>query len=163
MSRRGEVFFGVKRAYAILFSCVVDLVDRLGSDEALGLLGKAVKRRGRADGMELVRRLGDVDDGLGGGLAVYGAFLRDSGIEFDVVERSADRVVLRVGRCPVFEACHEAVLDCGFFGERMCRWLFLPLASAVVGVVDARLRVGLVRYRHFHDGYCLEELVLERK
>jgi hypothetical protein len=163
MTPSKKSFLGVKRAYGVLFSYIISVIETLGSDKALEILKEVVQRRGREDGLELKRRLGVVNDSIFDGLAVYSAFIQDSGMNFDVIEETDEKIVLRIGKCPVFEASHEAILDCQYFGERMCRLIYLPLASAVVSVIHPNLSVDLVRYRTFHDGYCIEDISLKEK
>jgi len=156
-------FLGVKRAYSVLFSYIISVIENLGSDKALEILKEVVQKRGREDGSELKIRLGIVNDKIIDGLAVYSAFIQDSGMKFDVIKETKEKIVLRIGKCPVFEASHEAIVDCQYFGERMCRLIYLPLASALVSVINPNLSVDLVRYRTFHDGYCIEEMSLKEK
>jgi len=163
MTSSNKSFFGVKRAYGVLFSYIISVIESLGSDKALEILKEVVQKRGRKDGLALKRRLGVVNDNIFDGLAVYSAFIQDSGINFAVIEETDEKIVLRIGKCPVFEASHEIILDCQYFGERMCRLIYLPLASAVVNVINPNLRVDLVRYRTFHDGFCIEEIHLNEK
>jgi hypothetical protein len=163
MTTSKKSFLGVKRAYGVLFSYIISVIESLGSDKALEILKEIVQKRGREDGLELKRRLGVVNDNIFDGYAVYSAFIQDSGMNFDVIEENEEKIVLRIGKCPVFEASHEAIVDCQYFGERMCRLIYLPLASAVVSVINPNLSVDLVRYRTFHDGYCIEDISLKEK
>ncbi len=163
MTPSKKSFLGVKRAYGVLFSYIISVIESLGSDQALKILKEVVQKRGREDGLELKRRLGVVNNNIFDGLAVYSAFIQDSGMNFEVIEENKEKIVLRIGKCPVFEASHEAILDCQYFGERMCRLIYLPLASAVVSVINPNLSVDLVRYRTFHDGYCIEDISLKEK
>lgn len=158
-----KTFLGVKRAYGVLFSYIISVIEDLGSDKALEILKEVVQKRGRDDGLELKRRLEAVNNDMFDGLAVYSAFIQDSGMNFDVIEENEEKIILKIGKCPVFEASHEAILDCQYFGEKMCRLIYLPLASAVVSVINPNLSVDLVRYRTFHDGYCIEEISLKEK
>lgn len=157
-----KAFLGVKRAYGVLFSYIISVIENLGSDKALEILKEVVQKRGKEDGLELKRRLEVVSDSIVDGLAVYSAFIQDSGMNFDIIEMNEKKIVLKIGKCPVFEASHEAILDCQYFGERMCRLIYLPLASAVVSTINPNLSVDLIRYRTFHDGYCIEEISRKR-
>ena len=158
-----KTYLGVKRAYSVLFSYVISVIESLGSDKALEILKEVVLKRGKEDGLDLKRRLKVESDDILDALAVYSAFIQDSGMTFNVIEKNEKKIVLKIGKCPVFEASHEAILDCQYFGEKMCRLIYLPLASAVVSIINPYLSVDLVRYRSFHDGYCIEELSLKRK
>ena len=158
-----ETFLGVKRAYCVFFSYIISVIENLGSDKSLEILNEVVQKRGKEDGLDLKRRLKTESDDVSDGLALYSAFIQDSGMNFDIVNKAENKIVLRIGTCPVYEASHEAILDCQYFGERMCRLIYLPLASALVSVINPNLSVDLVRYRTFHDGYCIEEMSLKEK
>ncbi len=159
MADRGTI--GVQRAYAILFAYVVNAVEELGTQEAFSLLTKVVEERGKEDGRGLIRRLGIHGDDLEAGLAVYQAFLRECGVECQVVEKSKDRAVMRVGKCPIYDAYHSAITDCDWLAESMCKNMTHPLLTAIVKQVNPRLKSSIRRYRTFSNGYCLEELALE--
>jgi len=163
MMRSKETYLGVKRAYSVFFSYIISVIENLGSDKALEILNEVVQKRGKEDGSDLKRRLKIKSDDISDGLAIYSAFIQDSGMTFDIIDNDENKIVLRIGKCPVYEASHETILDCQYFGEKMCRLIYLPLASAVVSVINPNLSVDLVRYRSFHDGYCIEKMSLKKK
>lgn len=133
----------------------------MGTERAFDILSRVVEVRGGDDGKALIERLGIDGSGIEAGLSVYEAFLADCGIDHRVIERSDGRALIRVGKCPIYDAYHSAVLDCDWLAESMCRNLTHPLITAMVRQVNPRLRSLVRRYRSFSNGYCLEELVLE--
>lgn len=135
----------------------------MGTEKAFDLLSKVVEARGRVDGKALAERLGVVGGGIDAGLLVYEAFLTDCGVDHQVVERSDERALIRVGKCPFYDAYHSAVLDCDWLAERMCRSLIHPLITTILREVNPGLSSMVRRYRFFSGGYCLEEIALKRR
>lgn len=155
---REEAGAGVQGAYAILFAYIIAMVGEIGTDRALDILSKVVEKRGRADGKRLIRKLGVSSGGIEAGLVVYGAFLDEWGAMHNVVEKTEGGVLVRVERCPLYEAFHSAEINCDWMVEEICRRLTLPLSSAVIKQVNPSLRVGIRKFRVSNDDYCLEEL-----
>lgn len=155
---------GVRRAYGVFLSYVIATVKELGTDKTVELLSRAIKRRGAADGAELIDILGlkgrtDLDAGL----AVYRAFLSDSETEYQVAERSERSVTLRIDGCPMFDGYHAAGMTCDYLTENLCKNITLPIMTAIVGQVNPGLSVKLKKFRTSPEDFCLEELRLQPK
>lgn len=162
MEALGALRSGVRRAYGIFLAYVIATVKELGTDRVLEVLSRTIRRRGSADGQELVSRLGlQGRTDLEAGLAVYGAFLSDAETEYQVVERSDRRATLKMSGCPIFDGYHAAGMTCDYLTENLCRNITLPLMTAVVSQVNPELKVKLKKFRASPDDFCLEELTLE--
>lgn len=152
---------GVRRAYAAWFAYIIDIIEEIGTAKALDTLSRVIKRRGEADGKALIKRLGVKGGDIDAGLAVYSAFLADCETEHEIAEKGENKVLIRVSKCPIYDAYYGAGIDCNWQAEKMCKTLTLPLINAVLEQVNPNLKVMLKKYRSSSEGYCLEELLLE--
>lgn len=151
---------GVQRAYAVLFAYVTAVVEEVGTEKAFGILSKVVEKRGEDDGRALVKKLGIKEGDIDSGLAVYSAFLAEGGI-FHEVEKTRDRALIRVSKCPIYTAYYQSGFACDWLVEAMCKNMALPLITSILKQVNPRFRAMVRRYRSSSEDYCLEELVLE--
>ncbi len=158
---REEAGSGVQRAYAILFAYVIAMVEEVGTEKAFSVLSRVVEERGKADGRALIRNLGIEGRDIDSGLAVYSAFLTQGGIRHEVIEKAANRVLIRIGKCPIYDAYYGTGIACDWLVEVMCKNLALPLITSVLREVNHKLRSVVKRYRSYSEGFCLEELILE--
>jgi predicted ArsR family transcriptional regulator len=152
---------GVQRAYAVLFTYIIAIVEEVGTEKAFSVLSKVVEERGKADGKALIKRLGINRGDLEAGLAVYSAFLSDSGIVHEVLEKRKDRVLIKVDNCPIYNAYFSLGVACDWLVEVMCKEMTLPLITNILKQVHPRLRPSIKRFRSSREGYCLEELIIQ--
>ncbi len=152
---------GVQRAYAILFAYITEVVEEVGTEKAFGILSKVVEERGKDDGRALIKKLGIKGEDIDSGLAVYSAFLTEGGILHEEVEKSKDRALIRVNKCPIYTAYYRSGFACDWLVEAMCKNMALPLITSILKQVNPKFQAIVRRYRSSSEDYCLEELILE--
>lgn len=152
---------GVQRAYAVLFTYIIAIVQEVGTEKAFSILSKVIEERGEADGRALIKRLGINGRDLESGLAVYRAFLSDGGIEHEIVEMNKDRALIKMDNCPIYNAYYSMGVSCDWLVEVMCKEMALPLITNIVKQVNPGLRPVIKRFRSSREGYCLEELIIK--
>lgn len=81
------------------------------------------------------------------------------GINSEVLEESAERIISKVGRCPVYEAAQAVGMDNESI-EAICRAGALRYMDAMVNQWNPNLSYRLREFRSSADGHCIEEVVL---
>jgi hypothetical protein len=155
---RNELRSSVQRAYSILFAYILAMVEEVGTDRALDILSQVVENRGREDGKILAKKLGISGGEIEAGFTLYKALLDQWGVTHEIVERTDERILIRVGRCPIYDALHSADIHCDWMMEGICDKIALPLATAAIRHVSPDLKVVVRRFRTSSEADCLEEL-----
>ena len=81
------------------------------------------------------------------------------GFEPEVVEESPNRVLLKPGRCPIYEAGRALGMDHSAI-EASCRTRTLPRMDRAAKELNPRLRYRLVKFRAGPDDSCVEEVLM---
>jgi serine/threonine protein kinase len=81
------------------------------------------------------------------------------GFEPEFLEQSPKRVVVKPGRCPVYEAGRALGMDHSAI-ESLCRTRIFPRMERAVKELNPELRTGLVRFRAGKDDSCIEEIFI---
>lgn len=157
----GGTVSGVRRVYALCFLFLMEVIERLGTDKALELLSRAVKRQAEIIKRELAASVEKVSDPLDKGLEVYSRFMSELGAWLKVQSRSGGEILIRLGRCPIYEAFLSIGLECGYWMEGLCSNIVLPSIEETLRKFDLGLRLGLKEYRESADEPCLVRLSLE--
>jgi serine/threonine-protein kinase len=85
--------------------------------------------------------------------------IRVLGFNPEIVEESADRVVIKPGPCPIYDAGRSLCLDDAAI-KRLCRTRGLRFMNAAAKQLNSRLEYRLVQFRSGPDDSCIEELVM---
>jgi serine/threonine-protein kinase len=81
------------------------------------------------------------------------------GLEPEFLEEGRERVVIRTGRCPIYEAGRALGMDHSAI-ESLCRTRILPRMDRAAKELDPRLRFGLLQFRAGTEDSCVEEIVM---
>ncbi|UCG86018.1 MAG: protein kinase [Gemmatimonadota bacterium] len=81
------------------------------------------------------------------------------GLEPEFLEQSPKRVVLKPGRCPIYEAGRTLGLGHSAI-ESLCRTRILPRMDRAIRELNPELRTELIRFRAGKDDSCIEEIFL---
>ncbi len=88
-----------------------------------------------------------------------GAIEEGYGIKSEVIDESPQRVVSKVGKCPVYEAAQEVGLDTETI-ETLCRAGAVRFMDTMVKQFNPNLSYRLTKFRSAADDFCEEEIVL---
>ena len=154
------MFTGVKRAYVLQIAYIMEAVERLGTDEALGMLDKAAERQGSIVAREMRRTLPAGLTPLEVGAEVYRRFMSDAGADITEHRRDETNVTFLVRRCPFYEAFLDVGVDCGMFLNGLCANMTLPSIQYTLNHFDPRLKVEPVVTRESDEELCLERVYL---
>ena len=154
------MFEGVRRAYVLQIAYIMEVIEELGTDEALRMLDDAARRQGSIVAREMRRALPEGMGALDVGAEVYRRFMADAGAEITEHRRDETSVTFLVRRCPFYEAFLDVGVDCGMFLNGLCGNLTLPSIQHTLSHFDERLRVETVVTRETAEELCLERVYL---
>lgn len=156
-----ETFRGAKSGLTFLFAYQNTVAQELGMERARALNRDMVQALGTAQGKDLKDRV-DIEEipaELAGSLA--GEFLEQAlGIRSQAVEGSPERVVIRVERCPIYEAAEALGMENATI-QGLCRTGSIPYMDALIKQFNPDLAYVLSRFRSSADAPCVEMIVAD--
>lgn len=158
---RGDLRSGVRRAYTLLFLMLMEAIEEHGTDHALEMLKRAVKKQADIIAREMRPSMPTGLSPLDLGLEAYMRFMRDIGAEVDVHSRDESSVTVVVRQCPFFEAFLDIEVDCSQFLGSLCTNMTMPAVQATLARFDQRLRLEPKMVRQSKEDICLERIYLE--
>jgi len=81
--------------------------------------------------------------------------IKGFGIKTEILKESDEKVSLKVGKCPVYEAAKMMGLD----AEQLCRRSAIPFMNSLVKELNPNLQYELEKFRTGQDDYC-EEIII---
>jgi predicted ArsR family transcriptional regulator len=154
------MFNGVKRAYILQIAYIMKVIEKYGTDEALGILEEAAQRQGTITAREMRRTLPKDLSPLDTAVEVYRRFMSDTGAEVTEHQRDENSVTFLINRCPFYEAFLDIGVDCGMFLNGLCNNLTLPSIQCTLTHFDSRLKIEPVVSRESAEEICMERVYL---
>ena len=156
-----DTFHGVKNAFAFLDAYLTTVAQEIGMEKAVALETQICEAMGAAQGkmMKEQARLEEFDVKAASSMALDS--IRESfSICSEVIEESPQRVMLRVGRCPVYEAARMVGLDAEAT-EALCRASSLRFIDTMIKQLNPNLSYQLSKFRSGPDDFCEEGILLD--
>ena len=156
----GDTFTGAKNAFTYMFAYLNTVGEDIGMERALALDTKMCEVMGAAQGQAIKTQAGldEIDVRTASSLA--GRSIEEGfGISSEVIEESAERIVSKIGPCPLYEAAQALGMD-GATIEALCRAGALRYMDTMVKQWNPSLSYRLNEFRPSADGYCIEEIAL---
>lgn len=82
--------------------------------------------------------------------------IKGFGINSEILKESDDKVSMKVGKCPVYEAAIMMGLD----PELFCRRSAIPFMNSLVKELSPDLQYELEKFRKGQDDFCEESIAL---
>ena len=156
-----DTFRGAKSGLAFLFAYQNTVAQDIGRERALALSSRMTEALGAAHGEALRERV-DVEaipPKLAASLA--GEFLEQAlGIGSQAVEDSAEKVVIEVGHCPIYEAAEALGMEHAAI-EALCRAGSIPYMNTIIKQFNPNLAYDLTQFRSSADASCIEVIVTD--
>jgi hypothetical protein len=156
-----DTFTGAKSGLTFLFAYQNIVAQEIGMERVLALNSSMTKALGDAQGKALRERVDvqTIPPKLAASLA--SEFLEQAlGIRSQAMEGSAERVVIEVGRCPIYEAAEALGMEHTAI-EALCRAGSIPYMDALIKQLNPTLAYDLTRFRPSADASCLEVIVAD--
>lgn len=151
---------GATNAFTFVFAYINTVGQEIGMEKAIALDAEMCAMMGAAQGQAIKAQAGLDEIGLETAAALADASIEEGlGIVSEVIEKSAQRIVSRVDRCPLYEAAQMLGMDNATI-EAMCRAGALRYMDAMVKQWNPNLSYRLREFRSSADGHCIEEVVL---
>jgi hypothetical protein len=156
-----DTFRGAKSGLTFLFAYQNAVAQEFGMERAMALNREMVQALGTAQGKDLKDRVDieEIPPELASSLA--GEFLKQGlGIRSQAVEGTPERVVIKVDRCPIYEAAEALGMEKAEI-EALCRAGSMPYMDALIKQFNPELEYVLSQFRASADAPCVEMIVVD--
>lgn len=151
---------GATNAFTFVFAYINTVGQEIGMEKAIALDAEMCAMMGAAQGQAIKAQAGLDEIDLATAATLADASIEEGlGITSEVIEKSAQHVVSRVGRCPLYEAGQAVGMDNATI-EAMCRAGALRYMDTMVKQWNPNLSYRLREFRSSAEGHCIEEVVL---
>jgi hypothetical protein len=150
---------GARNAFTFFFAYLNAVAQEIGMDKAIALETAVDETMGRMHGKKLKEDAGADQLDIKTATRIAMDSIREGfGITSEVLSDDPDQVVVRCGRCPVYEAGQSVGMDAATI-EKLCRTGPLRFMDATMGQLNPDLGYELRRFRTAPDGFCEEAVV----
>ena len=154
-----DTFNGAKNAQTFFYAYFNAVAQEIGMERALALNTKMAEVMGANMGKMIKEQSGVEEfDPKAAALQVIN-MAEGLGNILEVIEESPQKVVIKCGKCPSYEAAQLAGLDAKTI-EAECRAGALRVLDTMVKQLNPDLNYKLTKFRSASDDFCEEEIVL---
>jgi hypothetical protein len=155
-----DTFNGAKSGLTLFQAYVNTVAQEIGMERALALDTKMCEAVGATQGKMIKEQTGIEEfDAKSAHPLLLNAIEEGFGILSEVIEESPQRVVFKVGRCPVYEAAEALGMDAEAI-EANCRADSIRFMDAMTKQLNPNLSYQLRKFRSAADDFCEEAIVL---
>ncbi len=155
-----DTLHGATNAFTFFFAYLNGVTQEIGMEQAIILDAQVSEMMGAAQGQAIRDQVGLDEIDLATAAALANASIEEGlGIVSEVIEKNAQQVVSRRGRCPVYEAAQMLGMDNESI-EAICRAGALRYMDTMVKQWNPNLSYRLKEFRSSADGHCIEEVTL---
>jgi len=155
-----DTFNGAKTGLTLLDAYINTVAQAIGMERALALEHEMCETMGAAQGKMIKEQAGIAEFDAKAAHPLLMTVIEDGfGILSEVIEESPQRVVVKVGRCPVYESAQALGMDAQAI-EASCRASSIGFMDAMAKQLNPNLSYQLTKFRSGADGYCEEAIVL---
>jgi hypothetical protein len=154
-----NVFNAAKTGLTWFHAYTNTVAKEIGRERAIGLITKMVENMGAMQGKMMKERAGIKEFDAKAAWSPIKITKDTIGQKYEVVEESPQRVVVRNGRCPIYEAARAAGMDANTI-ETACHAGPVRFMNAAVKQLNPNLNVRLQKFRSAPDDFCEEEIIL---
>jgi hypothetical protein len=155
-----DTFTGAKSGLTFLFAYQNTVAQAIGRERALALNTKMVQALGTTQGGDLRDRLDIKEIPPKLAASLVGEFLEQAlGIRSQAVDGSAEKMVIEVDRCPIYEAAEALGMEHAAIGA-LCRAGSIPYMDALIKQFNPDLTYDLRQFRPSADASCVEVIAL---
>jgi hypothetical protein len=155
-----DTFNGARNGLTFLHAYINTVAQEIGMERALALDTKVNEALGATQGKMIKEHVGIEEfDAKAAHQPLINAIEEGFGILSEVIEESPQRVVFKVGRCPVYEAAQALGMDAEAI-EANCRATSIRYMEAMARQLNPNLSYELRKFRSAADDSCEEAIVL---
>lgn len=154
-----DVFNGAKSAITFFFAYLNTVAQEIGMERATALDTKMCETLGAMQGKMMKEQSGMKEFDCKAAWSLVKTAPGSLGITMEKLEESPQRVVMKMGRCPLYEAAQAVGVDAKTI-ETECRAASMTFMDAVAKQLNPNLSFRLRKFRSAPDDFCEEEIVL---
>jgi hypothetical protein len=154
-----DTFNGAKNGYLMLHAYTNTVAQAIGMEQALALATKMSETMGAAEGKMYKEQAGIEEFDTKAAYQGLNTSIEGVGILSDVIEESPQKIIFKVGRCPIYEAAQALGMDTKAI-EANCRASSISFMEAMAKELNPNLSYQLTKFRSSADDYCEEAIVL---
>ena len=154
-----DTFNGAKNAFVFHQAYVNTVAEDIGIERAAALETKMCETLGALQGRMAKRQAGIEEFDAKAAHLVCGQVIGGLGLTSEVTEESPQEVVVKVGKCPIFEAAQLMGQDVQT-SEAACRVGAIRFMDTMVKQLNPNLRHELRKFRSAPEDFCVEAIVL---
>jgi hypothetical protein len=155
----GDVFNGAKTALTLFSAYINTVAQEIGMERAVGLMTKMSENMGAMQGKMMKEQSGLKEFDAKAAWPLLRTAPEGLGISLQVVEESPKRVVVKSGRCSVYEAARMLGRDAKTI-ETMCRASCERFTDTFAKQLNPNLSFRVRKVRSAPDDFCEVETVL---
>jgi len=148
-----------KTALMLYMSYFNAVAQEIGTEKATALQAKVCENMGEMQGKMIKEQAGIKEFDA----KTAWSFLRNMpesfGSSIEVLEESPQRVVLKCGKCSIYEAAHALGIDNNTI-ETMCQFSSNRTLETATKQLNPNLTFQVTKFRSAPDEPCIEEIVL---
>ena len=150
---------GAKNAFIIFDAYVKTVMADVGEERAYDMMEDTCKAMGALQGKmskSQARREKMKEMNVGNASILASNAIQGFGIGSEVIQQTEDKITIKVGKCPVYEAAKMMGLDL----EMFCRRSAIPFMNSLVKELNPDLQYELEKFRTGQDDFCEESITL---
>lgn len=154
-----DAFIGAKTGFMFFVTFFNAVVQEIGMERTLGIMTKMSENMGAMQGKMMKQQAGAKEIDAKAAWSLLKTAVEDIVLSFQVIEESPKRVVVKAGRCAVFEVAQALGIDAKSM-ETVCRAGGNRFDDMLVKQLNPSLSFRLRKFRSAADDFCEEEVVL---
>lgn len=154
-----DAFRGAKTALTLFDAYVNMVAQEIGMERAVALMTKMCESVGAMQGKMMKEQSGIKEFDAKAAWSLVKIFKDSLGESHEVLEESPQRVVVRNGRCPIYEAARTLGMEANTI-ETGCRAGPMKFMDTVVKQLNPNLNLRVRKFRSTPDDFCEEEIIL---
>ncbi len=155
-----DTFNGARNAFTINFKYLNEVAHEIGLERAIALHTKVCEAMGATQG-KMMKKQADMDeiDAKAAHSLARSVIEEGFGISTELIEESPEKVVLKLGKCPVYEAGIMVGLNAEAI-ETLCRSSSCGFMDTMVKQLNPNLNYEVTKFRSEADSFCEEAIVM---
>ena len=154
-----DAFAGARTGFMFLEAFVGAVAREIGIERTLGIITKMSEDFGAKQGKMMKQQTGSKEIDAKAAWPLLKSAVEDIVLNFEVVEENPKRVVVKAGRCAVYEAGQALGMD-GKTIEAICHAGGNRMDDMLLKQLNPALSYRLRKFRATADDFCEEEIIL---
>ena len=154
-----DIFNTAKAGTTFFMAYLNTVAQEIGNERAVGLAAKTFENMGAMRGKMMKEKAGTKKFDAPTLRQAMRDFTKNLGLESKVVEETPQKVVIRMGACPNYEAAQEMKIDAKAI-DAMCHASCERLADSMLKQLGPGFGFRIKKMRSSPSDYCEHELIL---